>query len=99
MVNWVEVNQIRPIVVVKQRWTAHVLRNLPASVQELNKLPTTIVMNEQHRQQRLLLGNPAPPINSMVYDTLVRLRNRGLVKRDSNGVYWKVRQKEKGGKQ
>lgn len=71
----------------KQQWTHVILMMLPATLAEINATAMVSAMNEQHRRERNERGSWANPVNCMAYDTLYRLRKRGVVVRESNGVY------------
>jgi hypothetical protein len=75
---------------MKQPWTERILELLPNSVWELNAHPVIKEMNRQHRADRAARGSWEAPVNSMAYDTLYRLRKRGVVERDEEGWYYIV---------
>jgi hypothetical protein len=81
---------------MKQRWTTIVLSLLPATLKEINADARIAAMNVFHRQSRRARQGQgwAQPVNSMAYDTLYRLRKRGVVVREDNGVYRLVTQDE-----
>jgi hypothetical protein len=72
-----------------QHWIKAVVSCLPATCRELNTNPVMVQMNRQHRKEREEKGHFInKPVNGMVYDTLMYLRNKGLVvRRTSDGVY------------
>jgi hypothetical protein len=72
---------------MKQEWTKIVLSLLPATVREINANPRVREMNLIHWAKREKAGSYYDPVNSMAYDTLYRLRERGVVERDEDGVY------------
>jgi hypothetical protein len=68
----------------KQNWTQEILKRLPATVAQLHKDPVIRQMRDKHLQQRKARGAfIVQPCNSMTYDTLYRLRRRGVVSYDS----------------
>jgi hypothetical protein len=75
---------------MKQPWTEVILELLPNSVWELNRHPKIMEMNAKHRADRVARGSWDTPVNSMAYDTLYRLRKRGIVERDEEGWYYVV---------
>jgi hypothetical protein len=72
---------------MKQHWTDEIVKLLPATLKEINANPRIASMNTYHRIARHVKGSWSEPVNSMAYDTLYRLRKRGLVTREDNGVY------------
>lgn len=71
----------------KQNWKTVVLSLLPATMKEINENPCVRAMNKEHREQRVEKGSWPKPVNCMAYDTLYRLRQKGIVERSQTGVY------------
>lgn len=82
---------------LKQNWTSVVLAALAQrsyTTAQLRALPQLAAMHAQHLQERAkhtTLANFINPVNSMVYDTLYRLRRQGKVVRGEDGVYHLVK--------
>jgi DNA-binding PadR family transcriptional regulator len=82
---------------MKQQWTHVVLTMLtakPMTCAQINATAQVQAMNAQHRRERVHNNSWEKPVNGMVYDTLYRLRKRGLVERDEKGIYRLVTQDE-----